>query len=66
MSYEGDYMEFPSNDQPETKEETLEREMAIEEINRWSWRDNELWIRDALATIVSGKARYEDLPCGEM
>jgi hypothetical protein len=66
MSYEGDYMEFPPDDQPETEEEALERGMAIDEINRWNWRDNELWIRDALTAIISGKAKYGDLPCGEV
>jgi hypothetical protein len=66
MSYEGDYMEFKADDEPETEAEQLERENAVNEIQRWSWRDNETWIGDALMAIVAGKAEYEDLPCYEL
>ena len=62
MTYEGDYMEFKANDEPETKAEQLERERAVEEIKRWSWRDDECWIGDVLVAIVAGQAKYEDLP----
>ena len=62
MSYEGDYMEFKANDEPETKAEQLERERAVDEIKRWSWRDDECWIGDVLVAIVAGQAKYEDLP----
>jgi hypothetical protein len=62
MSYEGDYMEFKADDEPETEEERLERERAVDEIRRWSWRDDEMWIGEALVAIVAGKAKYEDLP----
>jgi hypothetical protein len=62
MSYDGDYMEFKADDEPETEAERLERERAVKEIQRWSWRDDEFWIRDALMAIVAGKAKYEDLP----
>ncbi|KAI9790625.1 MAG: hypothetical protein M1816_004958 [Peltula sp. TS41687] len=62
MSYEGDYMEFKADDEPETEAERLERERAVDEIRRWSWRDDESWIGDALKVIVVGKAKYEDLP----
>jgi len=62
MTYEGDYMEFKADDEPETEAEKLERERAVDEIRRWSWRDDEIWIGDALVTIVAGKARYQDLP----
>jgi hypothetical protein len=66
MSYEGDYMEFKANDEPETEAEQLERERAVDEIKRWSLRDDEIWIRDALVAIVAGKAKYEDLPYCEL
>jgi hypothetical protein len=62
MSYEGDYMEFKANDEPETKAEQLERERAVDEIKRWGWRDDECWIGDILVAIVAGQAKYEDLP----
>jgi hypothetical protein len=62
MSYEGDYMEFKADDEPETEAEKLERERAVDEIRRWSWRDDEIWIGDALVAMVAGKARYQDLP----
>ena len=62
MSYEGDYMEFKADDEPETEAEQVERERAVDEIQRWSWRDDEIWIGDALVAIVAGKARYQDLP----
>ena len=65
MTYEGDYMELKADDEPETEAERLERERAVKEIQRWSWRDNETWIGDALMAIVAGKAKYEDLPCCE-
>ena len=41
----------------------MERERAVDEIKRWSWRDDECWIGDALVAIVAGQAKYEDLPC---
>ena len=66
MSYEGDYMEFKADDEPETEAERLERERAVNEIQRWNWRDDEIWIRDALVAIVAGKAKYEDLPYCEL
>jgi hypothetical protein len=62
MSYEGDYMEFKADDEPETEAEKLERERAVDKIRRWSWRDDEIWIGDALVAMVAGKARYQDLP----
>jgi hypothetical protein len=62
MTYEGDCMELKADDEPDTEAERLEREGAVDEIKRWSWRDDELWIGDALVAIVSGRAKYEDLP----
>ena len=59
-------MEFKADDEPETEAERLERERAVDEIQRWSWRDDEIWIRDALVAIVAGKAKYEDLPYCEL
>lgn len=66
MSYEGNYMEFKADDEPETEAEQSERERAVHEIQQWSWRDDEIWIGDALVAIVAGKARYEDLPSCEL
>jgi hypothetical protein len=34
-------MEFKADNEPETEVERLERERAINEIQRWNWRDNE-------------------------
>ena len=66
MSYEGDYMEFKADDEPETEAERLERGRAVNEIQRWNWRDDEIWVGDALVAIVAGKAKYEDLPYCEL
>ncbi|XTI82720.1 hypothetical protein V2W45_1516701 [Cenococcum geophilum] len=46
MSYDGDYMEFKADDEPE-------RERAVDEIKRLGMR---------LVAIVAGQAKYEDLP----
>lgn len=65
MSYEGDYMEFPPNDQPLSDQETLEIQNAVVEMNKWVFREDEEWIREILVQIVSGKKDYVDLPCQE-
>jgi len=67
ITYEGDYMELKSDDEPETDVEKLERERAVDEVKLWGWRKDETWIGDALVALVAGKARYDDLPyCGEV
>ena len=65
MSYEGDYMEFPPDDQPLTEKEISEITKAVSEIRGWILRKDDEWIKDALVKIVSGEARYADLPCNE-
>jgi hypothetical protein len=65
MSYDGDYMEFPPDDQPLTEKEISETMKAVGEIRGWILRKYDEWIKDALVKIVSGEARYVDLPCNE-
>ncbi|KAK1763295.1 hypothetical protein QBC33DRAFT_246239 [Phialemonium atrogriseum] len=65
MSYEGDYMEFPPNDQPLSDQETLEIQNAVVKMNKCVFREDEEWIKEILVQIVSGKMDYVDLPCQE-
>ncbi|KAK0655356.1 hypothetical protein B0T16DRAFT_315117 [Cercophora newfieldiana] len=62
MSHDGDYMEFPSEEQPLSDQETLEMENAVAEMNRWAFRNDEEWIRETLIQIVTGEKSYDDLP----
>ena len=62
MSYEGDYMEFPPNDEPLSDKEVLEIENAVATMRKWAFRNDEEWIREALIQITTAKKRYEDLP----
>lgn len=60
MSYEGDYMSLDfSQEEMETSVAS-----ALEQYRKWEgWRDDEIWIADAMEWIIQGKARYEYLPC---
>ena len=62
MSYEGQYLELPPNDQPLSDKENLEIENAIGEMNRWILRNDQEWIRETLIQMVTGKKRFRDLP----
>lgn len=62
MSYEGQYMELPPDDQPLSDKEKIEIENAVWEMNRWVLRDDQEWIRGTLIQMVTGKKRYHDLP----
>lgn len=62
MSYEGDYMEFPSNDVPLSTKELADIQHASDQIQGWAFRDDEEWMRELLLQIVSGKKDYSDLP----
>lgn len=64
MSYEGAYMELPSDDEPLSGKEVLEMERAVEQIRGWTWRSEEEWMGEALVQVVTGKVPYRDLPCG--
>ncbi|MCJ1469759.1 hypothetical protein MMC07_008401 [Pseudocyphellaria aurata] len=63
MSYEGDYMVLG-----EETQEDIDRQ-----INRGlnlfrkleGWRDDEMWIADALETIVQGTGKYDALPASQ-
>ncbi|KPM36287.1 hypothetical protein AK830_g10287 [Neonectria ditissima] len=62
MSYEGDYMEFPEDAEPLSGRELSELDNAVREIQSWEFRPDEEWMKKAMIEVVSGKARYEDLP----
>lgn len=64
MSYEGDYMKILSEDVPRTEKEVMEMENALQTIKGWRFRDDEVWMRDALVQILKGNASYDDLPWG--
>lgn len=65
MSYDGDYMDIPPNEQPLSDEEKLEINNAVEEMRRWTFRTDEEWMREFLIQIVTGSKTYDDLPCRE-
>lgn len=65
MSYDGDYMDIPPNEQPLSDEEKLEINNAVEEMRRWTFRTDEEWMRELLIQIVTGSKTYDDLPCRE-
>ncbi|KAK0718170.1 hypothetical protein B0T26DRAFT_741222 [Lasiosphaeria miniovina] len=58
MSYEGDYMEILSNDQPLSEAEMLEIEHAVKEIRSWTFRKDEEWIKDMLIDIYTGRKPF--------
>lgn len=62
MSYDGDYMDIPPNEQPLSDEEKLEINNAVEEMRRWTFRTDEEWMREFLIQIVTGSKTYDDLP----
>jgi hypothetical protein len=60
MSYEGDYMDFEEENQEE-----IDREIkaGLELFRKWEgWREDEMWIADALEAIIQGKGHYRYLP----
>lgn len=61
MSYEGDYMEIPLDDELSEKE-ILEIENAEKEINGWVLRDDQEWMRQTFIQLLTGKKDYYDLP----
>lgn len=62
MSYEGHYMELPSDDEALSETEILEIENAVGEMNRWVLRHDQEWIRETLIQMVTGKRPYHELP----
>ncbi|MCJ1263116.1 hypothetical protein MMC22_002986 [Lobaria immixta] len=60
MSYEGDYMVFGEESQEDIDIE-INRGLGL--FRKWEgWRDDEMWIADALEAIIQGKGKYEYLP----
>lgn len=60
MSYEGDYMVIE-----EVSQEDIDRQVSrgLDLFQKWQgWRDDEMWIADALEAIIQGKGKYEYLP----
>ena len=60
MSYEGDYMVHG-----EESQEEIDREIncGLDLFRKWEgWRDDEMWIADALEAIIQGKGEYHYLP----
>ncbi|CAG1971661.1 unnamed protein product [Fusarium graminearum] len=71
MSYEGDYMPFPENEELSLSEEekarwaekdAMELEAAIKSINQWHFTEDTEWAREMIISLVSGKELYRDLP----
>lgn len=60
MSYEGDYMVLG-----EESQEEIDRQInrGLDLFRKWEgWRDDEMWIADALEAIIQGKGKYHYLP----
>lgn len=60
MSYEGDYVVLG-----EESQEDINRQInrGLDLYRKWEgWRDDELWIADALEAIIQGKGDYDYLP----
>lgn len=59
MEYEGDYMTFDQA-QDEIEQNT---EAALVLYRTWDgWRDDEIWIADAVERLIRGKGSYDSLP----
>lgn len=60
MSYEGDYMVL---DEPSPEESERVINGGLDLFRKWEgWRDDEIWIPDALEAIIQGTGKYECLP----
>lgn len=62
MSYEGEYMELLPDEVPRSEKEVKEMDSAAQAIKGWGFKDDEMWMRDALVQIVKGEASYDGLP----
>jgi hypothetical protein len=61
-SYEGDWMEIPSNDTPRSEKEIAEIENAVATVTKWELRPEDEWVRQNLLDLVAGKMEYTSLP----
>lgn len=62
MSYEGDWMEFPANDEPFTDKEQEELNNAVAQIENWDLHQDDIWIKESLVRILKGEMTYHQLP----
>lgn len=63
MSDEGDNMVFGEKSQENTDRETNRVLGLFQELEEW--RDDEMWIADALEAIIQGKGKYCNLPASD-
>ena len=61
-SYEGDWIEIPSNDTPRSEKEIAEIENAVATVTKWELRPEDEWVRQNLLDLVAGKMEYTGLP----
>lgn len=62
MSYEGDYMVLEGESQEEIDRQI---NLGLDLFRKFEgWRDDEMWIADALEAIIQGKDDYHHLPAG--
>ena len=60
MSYEGDYQILEEESDEEIEQQ---KRQAVQKFKTWEgWRDGEMWIADAIQTIVEGNGHYDYLP----
>ena len=60
MSYEGDIMVLEEESDEEVEQE---RRQAVQQFQTWEgWRDEEIWIMDAVQAIIEGNGHYRNLP----
>ncbi|MCJ1465692.1 hypothetical protein MMC07_004311 [Pseudocyphellaria aurata] len=63
MSYEGDYMVLGEETQEDIDRQITRGLNLFRKLE--GWRDDEMWIADALEAIVHGKGHYDDLPASD-
>ena len=60
MSYEGDYVVLEEENQEDLQKERI---LAVQQYQTWEgWRDEEMWIADAVQAIIQGNGHYDYLP----
>ena len=57
MSYEGSYMMLDEESEDDVEQQ---RRQAVERYQTWEgWRDEEVWIADAVQAIIQGNGDYD-------
>ncbi|KAK0754919.1 hypothetical protein B0T18DRAFT_48661 [Schizothecium vesticola] len=65
MSFKGDFIDIPPNDQLLSEVKVLEIEQAVAVVQGWKLRENKHWVKDISVGIVRGKKDYFDFTRGK-